>query len=107
MEKLQLNQELRFQQNAADLPNKSCGRSRGAAGGQKVVDQDNLFPALDRVHVQFHLGLAVLERILRALRLVRQPAFFPQRHKTNSEIVGDSRSEQKSARIDPDDFVDL
>src|SRR5947208_13813804 len=107
MEKLQLDQELRFQQNATDFPNKCCGRSRGAAGGQKVIDQDNLFPALDRIDMQFHLGLAVLERILRALRFVGQTAFFPQRDETNSQVVGNGRAKKKSARIDPDDLVDL
>src|SRR5205814_10617668 len=68
--------------------------------------QYNFLAGLDGIDVQLHLGLAIFERIFRALGLVRQQAFLSQRDKTNPELVGDRRAKEKSARIDPDDFVD-
>ena len=61
----------------------------------------------DRVDVQLHFRFAVLERVLGALGFVRQSPFFPERNKADAEFVRDDRSEKKSARIDPNDLVDL
>src|SRR5438034_11755395 len=57
--------------------------------------------------MQLHLRFAVLKRILRALGLIGQPPFLSQRHKTDPQLVGNRRSEEKSTRVDSDDFVDL
>ena len=68
--------------------------------------KNNSLAPRNGVDVQFHFCFAMLQRILRAFGLERQPAFLSQRHKTNSQIVGDRRAEEKSARVDPDNLVD-
>src|SRR2546423_11269625 len=107
MEKLQLDEELRFDQVPAHFADKRRGGRRGPTRGEEIVDQYDLFAALDRIDMQFHLGLAVFERVLGAFRFVRQSAFLPQRDKTNPEIVGHRGSEKKSTRVDPHDLADL
>ena len=104
MQKFELDQKLRFQQDTAHFPDKRCGRRRRATGGEQVIDQDNFLPASNGVDVQFHFGFAVLKRVLCAFRRVRQSAFFPERDETNAQVVGHGRAKKKSAGIDPDEW---
>lgn len=107
VKKLELDEELRFEQVAADFADECGGGGRCAARREEIVDQHDFFTALDRVYVKLHLGFPIFERILGTLGLVRKPTLFAQRDESDAKIVGHRRAEEKSARIDPDDLVDL
>ncbi len=107
VQKLKFDQKNRRDQFAANFSDERGGGCRCAAGREQIVDQNDLFAGDDRVNVQFHLRFAVLERVFRAFGLVRQSAFFPDRHKTNAEFICHRRTEEKATRIDSYNFVDL
>ena len=54
-----------------------------------------LLARLDGVDVQFHFGLAVLERVFRAFGFVRQAALFAERHKTDLRVRRRRRSQRE------------
>ena len=57
--------------------------------------------------MHFHFRLAVLQRILGGRSRVREFAALADRNKPNAKFVCHSRSEKKTACVDPDDFIDI
>ena len=79
----------------------------GAAGGDQVVDQHHALAFADGVDMDFHLVGAVFQRIGHAHGLVRQLAFLADRHEPGRRLVRHRAAENKAARFDAGDLVDL
>src|SRR5204862_1270742 len=79
----------------------------GAAGGEEVVDDEDLLAGLDGVAVDLERVRAVLERVLDRDRLGRQLAELPDRDQARIQLVGHRGAEDEAARLHPDDDVDL
>ena len=107
MKKFQLDQELRFQKVSARLANEDSRRGRSPSSRQQVIYQYDSFPCSDGIDVHLHFRFAVLERVAGNLSLERQLPALANRNETDTELIGDRRSKEKSARIDANDLVDL
>src|SRR5262249_52027941 len=103
----ELDQKLRFEQFAADLFDERGGGRRSSTRREQIIDQHNAVAGFHRVDVHLHFRFAILERIFCDLGFVRKLAALANWHKTDAKLVGDCRSEKKSAGVDPDDFVDF
>src|SRR5215471_5166972 len=80
---------------------------RGAAGGDQVVHQDDAVALLHRILVHLHLVEAVLERIGDRDPLVRQLALLADRHESGGHLMRHRAAQNKAARLDAGDLVDL
>src|SRR4029077_9908027 len=106
-EKFQLNQKLRLDQIRTGVSDKRRCGSRKSTSREQIIPQPNALAFSYRVGVHFHFRLAVLQRVLRGVRFVWKLPALANRYKSNSEFIGYGRSKNETARIDPDDFVNL
>src|SRR5262245_60861233 len=107
IKKFQLNQELCFEELSTRFANEDSRGSRSSARRQQIIYQHNLFAWTNCIDVHFHFGFAILERVTCDLRLERELATLSDRDETYTELVGDSRSEDEPARIDPNNLIDF
>ena len=80
---------------------------RRAAGGDEIVDQDDALALRHGVLVHFHFVDAVFERIADGHALERQLALLADRHEAAGHLMRDGAAEDKAARLDAGDLVDL
>src|ERR1700758_3461074 len=81
------------------------GGGSSAAGCQQVVHQNNLLPRANSVDVDLHIGLAVLQGVGIANRLVGQFSLLSDRNKTDAEFVSHRCAKKESARVDAHYFL--
>src|SRR5262249_16268613 len=78
----------------------------GAAGGDQIVDQQNVVALVHRVGVNFHAIHSVFERIVLAQHLPGQLAFLAYRNESDRQLVRNSTTEYEPARLDTGHLVD-
>ena len=101
-----LDQEAEPDDLPAERLDQPAGRGGRAAGGEHVVDDEDLLAGVDRVAVDLELVGAVLELVLLADDRPRQLARLADRHEPGTQAIGDRRGEDEAARLDADDAVD-
>src|SRR5436309_11903866 len=79
----------------------------GAAGGEEVVDDEDAMAFADCVAVHFERVLTVFEVVRNGDLFGGQLVWFADGHEARVEFDGERRGEDKSARFDADDGVDL
>src|SRR5262249_8366208 len=103
----QLDEKLRFKQLSARFANQDDGGGGRSTSREQIIYQHYSLTRCYGVSVHFYFCLAVFQRILRDFGPVRKLPAFANWHKSNSEFIGDSGCKNETARIDPNDFVNL
>src|SRR4029077_7709045 len=106
-EEFQHNKTLRLNQIRTGVSDKHRRGGRSSTSREQIIYQHNPLTFSYSVGVHFHFRLAVLQRVLRGVSPVREFATFPDRNEAKAKFVCHSRSEQKTACINPDDLVDV
>src|SRR6266496_6634576 len=107
MKKFQLNQKLRFEKLSAGFANEDSRSSGSSARRQQIIYQHNLFACVNGIDVHLHFRFAVFKRVTRDLSLERELATLSDWNETDIEFIGDGRSKEEPARIDPNDLINL
>src|SRR5262245_20729814 len=105
--KFQLNQELCFQELSTRFANEDSRGSRSSAHRQQIIYKHNLFAWNNCIDVHFHFRLSRHALVTGYMRLEKQLATLSKQDATHTQLVGDSRSKEEPARIDPNDLVDF
>ena len=93
--------------DAAELADGLGGGFHGAAGGEQVIDDDDLLPGLDGVQVDFQRVGAVLEVVGDFGGSCRQFARLTDWYETGVQAIGERRSEDETAGFDTEHQVDI
>src|SRR5579884_114271 len=107
IQECQLHGKRRPIHSSAQLLNQLRGRRGGASRGQQVVANDHFLSGFDRVFVNFQCVRAVFQFVGNAGGLRRQFLRFAHRNESRLQPVRQRRSENKSARFDPRNHVDV
>src|SRR5579883_810215 len=86
---------------AAGLADELDRRRRGAAGGDEVVDEQDMLVLEDAVGVDLDAVGAVFERVILADRLPGQLALLAHGDEAGVEEVRHGAAEDEAARLDP------
>src|SRR6267378_4139463 len=102
--------ELDHEQEDADLAPlllHQLTRAPGRAAGRKqVIDHRHLLAGLDRVDMRLQRALAVLERVLDPIRLVRQLPELADWREPDLQAIRESGPEDEAPRLDGQDAVE-
>ena len=79
----------------------------GAAGGEEVVDEQDLFPGMDGVFMDFHDIFAVFQGVRELTSIPWELALFPDGDKSSTEAIRDGGGENKATSVDAYNFVDF
>src|SRR5215469_18042456 len=107
MKGFQLDEELRFEKMSAGFTDKDSRGSRSPAGREQIVHQHDPLAGSYGIDVHLHLCFTILERVFRSLRSIGKLAAFSDRDKPDTKFIGDCRSKNKPARVDPDNLVNV
>src|SRR6185312_1839087 len=91
----QVDDEAGGENIGADLPQQLYRRLGGAAGGDQIVDEDDLLAGLDPILVHLHLIQPVFEAVGDAHRLVRQLALLADGHEAGFFLKDTTTTENK------------
>src|SRR5215468_1887775 len=106
-EEFQFNQKLRLDEIRARVSEeRRCG-GRSSTSRKQIIHQNNPLAFCYGIDMHFHFRLAVLQRVLRDFRSVWKLPALANRHESDSEFIGNGRSENETARINSNDLVNL
>ena len=103
-EEIEFNEEGEGSEVATELIDQVDRGFGGAAGGEEVIDQDDVFSGMDGVLMDFEHGVAIFEGVGFSNRLPGEFTGFSHRDEPDSQTVGDGGAEDEPAGVDTDDF---
>jgi len=86
--------------------NQFDGGNRGAAGGDQIVDDQNLFASRQRVFVDLDGVFTIFERVALLNRAPRQLALLAHRHEADRKLMRHRATEDEPARFNPRHLID-
>jgi len=107
MKGFQFDEKLRFEKVSASFMDKDSRSNRSPTGREQIIHQHNPLAGSYGIDVHLHFRFAILMGIPRDLRLVWKLAAFSDRDKSDTKFIGDCRSKNKPARVDPNNLVNL